>query len=71
MTQIKLFIRQKKTQRQREQTFSCKRAKDVDERLGVWDQKMQTIVYRMEKQQRPTAQHREPHSESCDKPYRI
>ena len=37
MTQIKLFMRQKKTQRQREQTFSCKRAKDVDERLGVWD----------------------------------
>ena len=27
--------------------------------LGVWDQKMQTIIYRMNKQQFPNVQHRE------------
>ena len=27
--------------------------------LGVWDQQMQTIIYRMDKQQGPTVQHRE------------
>ena len=27
--------------------------------LGVWDQQMQTIIYRMDKQQGPTVNHRE------------
>ena len=35
--------------------------------LGVWDQPMQTIIYRIDKQQGPTVQHRELYSMSCDK----
>ena len=40
----------------------------VREGLGFWDQQMQTIVYRMDKQQGPTGQHRELYSISYDKP---
>ena len=36
--------------------------------LRVWGQQMQTIIYRMDKQQGPTVQHRELYSKSCDKP---
>ena len=36
--------------------------------LGVWDQQMQTGVYRMDQQKGPTVEHRELYSESCDKP---
>ena len=36
--------------------------------LGVWDQQMQTTIYRMGKQQGPTVQHRELYLKSCDKP---
>ena len=35
--------------------------------LGIWGQQMQTIIYRMDKQQGPTVQHRERGSISCDK----
>ena len=30
--------------------------------LGVWDQQLQTIIYRIDKQQGPTVQHRELYS---------
>ena len=36
--------------------------------LGVWDQQMQTIICRMDKQQGPTVQQRELYSISCNKP---
>ena len=36
--------------------------------LRIWGQQMQTIIYRMDKQQDPTVQHRELYSMSCDKP---
>ena len=36
--------------------------------LGVQDQQMQTIIYRMDKQQGPTLQYREQYSIPCDKP---
>ena len=35
--------------------------------LGVWDEQMQTIIYRMDTQQGPTVEHRELYSISCDK----
>ena len=38
------------------------------DKLGVWGQQMQTVMYRMDNQQGPTAQHRELYSISCDKP---
>ena len=36
--------------------------------LGVWNWQMQTIVYRMDKQQGPIVWYRELYSISCDKP---
>ena len=36
-------------------------------KIGSWDQQMQTIMYRMDKQQDPRAHHREAYSTSCDK----
>ena len=37
------------------------------EELEIWDEQMQTIVYRMDKQQSPIVQPRELYSTSCDK----
>ena len=37
------------------------------EGLGVWDQQMQSIIYRMNMQKGLTVQHTEPLSISCDK----
>ena len=36
--------------------------------LGVWDQQMQTILYRVDKQQGPTIYHKELYSISYNKP---
>ena len=36
--------------------------------VGVCGQKMQASIYKMDKQQSPTVQHRELYSVSCDKP---
>ena len=36
--------------------------------LGVSDSQMQTIMFRMDKQQSPAVQHRELYSISCNKP---
>ena len=35
--------------------------------LGVWDQQMQTIINKMDKQQGPAVQHRGPYSTSWDR----
>ena len=57
------------THRHREQTYGCQvqggRGRDG---LGAWDQQMQTIIQRMDKQQGPTVQHRELCLIPCDKP---
>ena len=52
MTQINLSTKQRQTHKTGEQTCGCwgsgvRRERDG---LGVWDQQMQTIIYRMEKQ---------------------
>ena len=61
--------KQKQTHRHREQTCGCQGGEGWGrEGLGVWDQQMQTVIYRMDKQQGPTVQHRELYSMSCDKP---
>ena len=55
MTQMNLSRKQKQTHRHREQTCGCQGGGEWGrDELGVWDQKMQTIVYRMDKQQGPT-----------------
>ena len=49
--------------RHREQTCGCQGGGGWErDKLGVWDQQMQTIIYRMDKQQGPTVQHRELYS---------
>ena len=45
---MNLSMKQKRTQRHREETCGCCGGR---ERLGVWDQQMQTSIYRMGKQQ--------------------
>ena len=36
--------------------------------VGVGDSQMQTVLCRMDKQQGPTVEHREPYPISCNKP---
>ena len=61
---MNLSMKQKQIHRHRAQLCGCCGGR---ERLGVWDQQMQTIMYRMDKQQDPRAHHREVYSTSCDK----
>ena len=63
---MNLSMKQKQAHRHREQTCGCQSG-GRDE-LGFWDQQMQTTIYRMDKQQGPSVQHRELYSISCDKP---
>ena len=66
---MNLSTKQKQTHRHREQTCGCQGEGGWGRNgLGVWDQQMQTSIYRMDKQQGPTVEHREPYSISCDKP---
>ena len=66
---MNLSMKQKWTHRHREQTSGCQRGRGWGwDGLEVWDQQMQTIIYRMDKQQGPTVQHRGLYSISCDKP---
>ena len=66
---MNLSMKQKQTHRHREQICGCQDVGGWErDGLGVWDQQMQTIMYRMDKQQSPTVQHRELYSISCDKP---
>ena len=58
----------KEKQTHREQTCGCQWEGEWGwDKLGVWDQQMQTIIYSMDKQQGPTLQHRELYSISCNK----
>ena len=61
-------VKQKQSQGHREQT-GCFQGGSGWQRVevGVWDQKMRTGKYRMNGQQSPTVQHREPYSISCEK----
>ena len=69
MTQVNISLKQEQTHRPREQTCGCQEGGGVVEGwLGVWEQQMQTIIYTLDKQQGPTAEHRELYSISCDKP---
>ena len=66
---MNISMKQKQTQRHREQTCGCQGGGEWErEGLGVWDQQMQTIIHRIDKQQAPTVWHRELYSISCDKP---
>ena len=57
---MNLSTKQKQTHRHREQTCGCQGGGGRERvGLGVWDQQMQTIIYRMDKKQGPIIQHRE------------
>ena len=64
---MNLSIKQKETHR--EQAGGCHRGGEVGE---GWNRSLAlvdaTIIYRMDKQQGPTVQHKELYSISCDKP---
>ena len=65
---MNLSIKQKQTHRHGQQTCSCQGGGGREwERLGVWGRQMQTITFRMNKQQGPPVQHRELYSISYDK----
>ena len=65
---MNLSMKQKQTHGYREQTCGCQRGGDPGrEGLGVWDQQMQTLTARRDKQQGPTVQHSELYSISCKK----
>ena len=42
--------------------------RELGDKLGAWDWQMQTTIYKLDKQQGPTVEHRELYSISCDKP---
>ena len=65
---MNLSMKQKQNQGHREQIGGCQGGSGWEtDGLGVWDQQMQTGIYRMDKQQGPTVQHRELYSISCNK----
>ena len=61
--------KQKETHRHREQTHGCRAVEwGQGQGLGVLDQQMQTITYRVDKQQGPTITHGKLYSFSYNKP---
>ena len=50
---MNLSMKQKDTHRHRESTGSCQEGGGMRDGLGVWDQQMQTSIYKMDKQQFP------------------
>ena len=45
----------------------AKEEEEAREGLGVWDQQMPAITYKMDEQQGPPEEHRELYSTSCNK----
>ena len=51
---MNVFTRQKKTHRHRKQTYGTKGEKRRRDKLGVWNEHIQTTVYKIDNQQGPT-----------------
>ena len=64
---MNLSTKQKQNYGHREQTCGCQGGMRGQGETD-WDQQMQTIIYRMDKQQGHTVYHRELYSASYDKP---
>ena len=65
---MNLSMKQKQIHRYKEQICGCQGWECGEGWIGSWDQQIQTITYRMDKQQGPTVQHRELYSISYNKP---
>ena len=66
---MNVYTKQKQTHRYRKQTYGYQRGDGrVRDKLEVWDQQIQTTIYKIDKQKGPTVQHRELYSISYDKP---
>ena len=64
---MNLFTKQKQTHRHRKQTYGYQWGKmGGGDKLGVWDQQIHTTIYKIDKQEGPTVQHRELYSIFCD-----
>ena len=64
---MNLSTKQKQTHRRETRPVVAKGVGEVGrDGLGVWDQQMQTVTYRMDKEQGPTALHRELYSMSSE-----
>ena len=65
---MNLSTKQKPTHRRRERTGGCQGGGAGEEKIGNLRLAGTYTIYRMDKQQGPTAQHRELYSLSWDKP---
>ena len=66
---MNLSTKQKQTHRHRELSCGCQGGSGQRrDGLEVWGQQMQNTIYRMDKQEDLTVQHRELQSIFCDKP---
>ena len=65
---MNLYMKQKQTHKENRLMVAKGEAQQGKEGLGAWGQQMETSIYRIEKQQGPSVQHRELHSMPCDKP---
>ena len=63
---MNLLTKQKQTHRHRKQTYGYQRGRGGKDKLGVWNQQIQTTIYKRDKQQGPTVEHRELYSVSCN-----
>lgn len=50
---MNLFTRQEQTYRDRKQIYSYERQRGERNELGVWNQQIQTFIYKEDKQQGP------------------
>ena len=65
---MNLSMKQKQTHKENRLMVAKGEAQEGKEGLGAWGQQMETSIYRIEKQQGPSVQHREQYSISCDRP---
>ena len=63
--QMNLFTKQKNTHRHRKQTYGYQRGNPGRDKLGVWDEHLYTVMYKINKKA-PTVQHRELYSIPCN-----
>ena len=66
---MNLFMKQKQTHRHRKQAYGYQWGKRWGgHKVGVWDQQIQTIMYKIYNQQGTIVQHGELYSTFCNKP---